>query len=71
MVFSRGIREAAALPYAVAIREIDDLALDLVKGQQLVSSKVPPETLRSMFYLSNEIYPPENPAFLRIPECVF
>lgn len=33
---SKGIREAAALPYAVAIREIDDIALDLVKGQQLV-----------------------------------
>ncbi|XP_022668180.1 uncharacterized protein LOC111269722 isoform X2 [Varroa jacobsoni] len=33
---AKGIQEAAALPYTVAIKEIDDIALDLVRGQQLV-----------------------------------
>ncbi|OQR73235.1 hypothetical protein BIW11_09859 [Tropilaelaps mercedesae] len=33
---AKGVRDAAALPYAVAIKEIDDIALDLVKGQQLM-----------------------------------
>lgn len=37
LTLGKSLHEVAGLPYAVAIKEIDNVTLDLVRGQQLVS----------------------------------
>lgn len=40
LTLGKNLHEVAGLPYAVAIKEIDNVTLDLVRGQQLVSTGI-------------------------------